>query len=146
MTDFLERRSSSTVPKTSYQPGLNPVDLSEVLDGSGLALSAIVGRKVGIRPKRHDDWLVVPNLWGAVIGRPGYLHGGAIAGLLALVVLAGALELALHERVDSVTERALKYDIRLEDQGDDLADRFFAGRQLADLLDADTTHCFDPAP
>src|SRR5262245_36081504 len=28
-----------------------------------VALSAIVGRKVGIRPKRRDDWLVVPNLW-----------------------------------------------------------------------------------
>src|SRR5688572_28011578 len=30
-----------------------------------VALAGIVGRKVGIRPKRRDDWLVVPNLWGA---------------------------------------------------------------------------------
>ena len=52
--------------------------------------------------------------------QPGQLAIAAVVGLLALVVLAGALELALHERVDSVTERALKYDIRLEDQGDDL--------------------------
>jgi two-component system, OmpR family, sensor histidine kinase VicK len=52
--------------------------------------------------------------------QPGQLAIAAVVGLLALVVLAGALELALHERVDSVTERALQYDIRLEDQGDDL--------------------------
>jgi putative DNA primase/helicase len=43
-----------------------------------IALSAVVGRKVGIRPKRHDDWLVVPNLWGAVIGRPGVMKTPAI--------------------------------------------------------------------
>jgi two-component system sensor histidine kinase VicK len=52
--------------------------------------------------------------------QPGRLAIAAVVGLLALVVLAGALQLALHERVDSVTERALKYDVRLEDQGDDL--------------------------
>jgi signal transduction histidine kinase len=52
--------------------------------------------------------------------QPGRLAIAAVVGLLVVVVLAGALELALHERVDNVTERALKYDIRLEDQGDDL--------------------------
>jgi signal transduction histidine kinase len=52
--------------------------------------------------------------------QPGRLAIAAVVGLLVVVVLAGALELALHERVDSVTDRALKYDIRLEDQGDDL--------------------------
>ena len=38
-----------------------------------IPLGVIVGRKVGIRPKRQDDWLVVPNLWGAVIGRPSVM-------------------------------------------------------------------------
>lgn len=38
-----------------------------------VALAAIVGRKIAIRPKRKDDWTVVPNLWGAIIGRPGVL-------------------------------------------------------------------------
>jgi two-component system sensor histidine kinase VicK len=52
--------------------------------------------------------------------QPGQLAIAAVVGLLVVVVLVGALELALHERVDSVTDRALQYDIRLEDQGDDL--------------------------
>jgi putative DNA primase/helicase len=33
-------------------------------------LGTLVGRQLGIRPKRHDNWLVVPNLWGGVIGPP----------------------------------------------------------------------------
>jgi hypothetical protein len=36
-----------------------------------VALSSLVGRQVGIQPKQHDDWLVVPNLWGGIVGPPG---------------------------------------------------------------------------
>lgn len=43
-----------------------------------VALAGVVGKKSGIRPKRHDDWLVVPNLWGAAIGRPGIMKSPAI--------------------------------------------------------------------
>jgi hypothetical protein len=40
--------------------------------------AALLGRKVGIRPKRHDDWLVVPNLWGALIGPPASMKSPAL--------------------------------------------------------------------
>jgi putative DNA primase/helicase len=40
--------------------------------------AGVVGKKVGIRPKRNDDWLVIPNLWGTVIGRPGIMKTPAI--------------------------------------------------------------------
>ena len=43
-----------------------------------VGLSSIIGRKVGIRPKCQDDWLVVPNLWGMVIGRPSLMKTPAI--------------------------------------------------------------------
>jgi hypothetical protein len=43
-----------------------------------VAIASVVGRKVVIRPKKHDDWRVVPNLWGGVIGRPGVLKTPAI--------------------------------------------------------------------
>lgn len=43
-----------------------------------VVLAAVVGRRCGIRPKRYDDWLVVPNLWGAVIGRPSVLKSPAV--------------------------------------------------------------------
>jgi len=50
-----------------------------------VSLAAVVGRQIGIYPKRHDDWLVVPNLWGALVGRPSALKTPALeAGLKPL--------------------------------------------------------------
>jgi len=46
--------------------------------GSMVALAAVVGRQLAIRPKLADDWTVVPNLWGAVVGRPGLLKTPAL--------------------------------------------------------------------
>ena len=46
--------------------------------GAMISLAAVVGRKIGIRPKRQDDWLEVPNLWGAVVGRPGAMKSPAL--------------------------------------------------------------------
>ena len=39
VTDFLARRSSSTVPKSSYIPGLTPTDVGPILDAAGLKLA-----------------------------------------------------------------------------------------------------------
>lgn len=35
------------------------------------ALGSVIGRQVGIHPKRNDDWIVLPNLWCAIVARPG---------------------------------------------------------------------------
>ncbi len=53
-----------------------PPDYSAI--AAMIALAGVVGRKVGIRPKRRDDWLVVPNLWGAAIGPPSVMKTPAI--------------------------------------------------------------------
>ena len=34
------------------------------------ALAGVVGCRIGIKPKQRDEWVVVPNQWGALIGRP----------------------------------------------------------------------------
>ena len=44
-----------------------------------VALSAVIGRSVGIYPKRRDDWLVVQNLWGGIVGKPGVMKSAAIS-------------------------------------------------------------------
>ena len=36
-------------------------------------LASVIGRRCGIAPKREDDWIVVPNLWGMIVGRPGVM-------------------------------------------------------------------------
>lgn len=42
------------------------------------AAGAVVGRNLGIRPGRFDDFVTVPNLWGAIIARPGWLKSAAV--------------------------------------------------------------------
>lgn len=44
-----------------------------------IAAGSVVGRSIGLKPKRRDDWTVVPNLWGGIIGRPGWLKSPAVA-------------------------------------------------------------------
>ena len=36
-----------------------------------VATGSLIGRSLAIRPKRHDSWTVVPNLWGTAVGPPG---------------------------------------------------------------------------
>ncbi|MBU2767831.1 DUF3987 domain-containing protein [Acidithiobacillus ferrivorans] len=35
-----------------------------------VSLGALIGARCGVRPKVLDDWIVVPNLWGALISPP----------------------------------------------------------------------------
>ncbi len=44
-----------------------------------VCMSAVIGRQIGIMPKRRDDWVVVPNLWGAIVGRPSLMKTPALA-------------------------------------------------------------------
>jgi Protein of unknown function (DUF3987) len=50
--------------------------------GVVVSLSAIVGRRCAIRPKQKDDWTVVPNLWGAVVGPPSSMKSPALTEAL----------------------------------------------------------------
>lgn len=69
--------------------------------GAIVALGSLVGRKIGIRPKRHDDWLVVPNLWGCIVGRPGLMK-------------TPALEQALLPLRRLTAEALAKYQVEIE--------------------------------
>jgi hypothetical protein len=61
---------------TPFRPWLADVSHRMQTPGDFAAVSAIVitgsiiGAGCGMRPKRYDDWEVIPNVWGACIGRP----------------------------------------------------------------------------
>jgi putative DNA primase/helicase len=57
-----------------------PADFVAV--GVIVSAAAVIGRKVAIRPKRQDDWAVVPNLWGLAVGPPGLMKSPALAEAL----------------------------------------------------------------
>ncbi len=42
-----------------------------------VALCAVIGRKCAIFPKAKDDWKVIPNIWGANIGRSAMMKSPA---------------------------------------------------------------------
>ncbi len=73
-----------------------------------VAMSAVVGRKVGIRPKRRDDWTVVPNLWGGVVGRPGLLKSPALRGALS------PLSKLIDDATKRLERRKQEYDVEKE--------------------------------
>lgn len=35
-----------------------------------VALGSVIGARCAIKPKARDSWLIVPNLWGAIVGDP----------------------------------------------------------------------------
>lgn len=45
-------------------------------------VSSVIGRKVGMRPKRYDNWTAVPNLWGMVVGKSGIMKSPAMSAAL----------------------------------------------------------------
>jgi putative DNA primase/helicase len=79
--------------------------------GAMVALSTVAGRQVGIHPKQQDDWLVVPNLWGAVIGPPSLMKSPSLQEILASLHRLESraresydLKLLLHEADQIVAE------------------------------------------
>lgn len=47
-----------------------------------VGIAAVIGRRIAIHPKAQDDWLVVPNLWGGIVARPGMLKSPTLAEAL----------------------------------------------------------------
>lgn len=62
-----------------------------------VALASLIGNTVSIRPKQRDDWRVVPNLWGALVGSPSVKKSPAIAEALKPISRLKALEIERHK-------------------------------------------------
>lgn len=60
-----------------------PVDFVAV--AAIVTTASIIGTSCGIKPKQQDDWLVIPNLWGGIVGRPGMLKTPAVAEVMQVL-------------------------------------------------------------
>jgi hypothetical protein len=60
--------------------------------------AALLGRKVAIRPKRQDDWTVVPNLWGGLVGPPASMKTPALEQAIKPVKRLAAEAQETHEK------------------------------------------------
>ena len=63
--------------------------------------SSLIGARAVMAPKARDDWRVVPNLWGLVVGRPGVMKSPALAEVLKPL---SRLEAAERDRWKAVHE------------------------------------------
>ncbi len=103
-------------PVQPFDPGLLPVGLRDwVMDiahrmqcppdfpavGAVVALSSLIGARAVVQPKERDDWQVVPNLWGLIVGRPGVMKSPALGESLKPMTRLQATEFeqwqALHD-------------------------------------------------
>ena len=116
----------SLLPVEPFSPELLPVALRQWVSdianrmqcppdfpavGAMVALSSVIGRKACIQPKRQDDWQVVPNLWGAIVGRPGVMKSPALSEVMKplerLQIVANethAKDLQNHEVMEKLEE------------------------------------------
>jgi hypothetical protein len=78
-------------------------------------ISSIVGARCGVRPKSHDSWTVVPNLWGGVVGLPSTKKSPAIA--TAMKLLGRLIEIVQKSHEHELQEHAIKkaiHDIKVK--------------------------------
>ena len=69
-----------------------------------VALSGLIGARAVIQPKARDDWHVVPNLWGAVVGRPGVKKSPALSEALKPLNRLQATEFELWQAAHGAWE------------------------------------------
>lgn len=62
-----------------------------------VGLGAIIGARCAIKPKARDAWLIVPNLWGGVVGLPSAKKSPAISS--GLKPLDRLIALAMKEHM-----------------------------------------------
>jgi putative DNA primase/helicase len=69
-----------------------------------VGLSSLIGARAVIQPKARDDWQVVPNLWGAVVGRPGVKKSPALNEALKPLHRLQTAEFELHRAAHEAWE------------------------------------------
>jgi hypothetical protein len=50
-----------------------------------VCLGSVIGARCGIKPKRRDDWLVTPNLFGGIVGDPSAKKSPALSTVTRLL-------------------------------------------------------------
>lgn len=85
-----------------------PPDFAAV--GVFVMMGTIIGRKVGIRPMKHNDWTVICNLWGAVVGNSGVMKSPTLGAVLSPIGKLAAAAFEAYSKAkaahDEITEIA----------------------------------------
>jgi putative DNA primase/helicase len=117
--------------------------------GAMVGLSSVIGRKACIAPKRHDDWRVIPNLWGMAVGRPGVMKSPALSEVMRPLDRMAIAANEQYDKAQAAARIAAKL-AALEDKADEAkaAKLVKQGKtgEAARLLEAAAEAENDPAP
>lgn len=69
-----------------------------------VALGSVIGARCAIKPKRRDDWIVTPNLFGGVVGEPSTKKSPAIGVVMRFMDRLEAREAELLEERKKIYE------------------------------------------
>lgn len=72
-----------------------------------VALGSVIGTKCAVKPKRRDDWIVTPNLYGGVVGDPSAKKSPTIGTVMRFMDRLEAKE------VELLAERQKTYEAEL---------------------------------
>jgi hypothetical protein len=126
-----------------------PLDFVAV--GAIVVLSSVIGAGCGIRPKRRDDWLVIPNLWSAVVGPPSLmLKSPALAEVMRPLNRLETEAIAKHKghwksyeaevEMFNARKEAIKRDMKSAASGKNDIDEHVAKNDYASLKSRDSPH------
>lgn len=72
-----------------------------------VSLGSVIGAKIALKPKRRDDWIVTPNLYGGIIAPPSEKKSPAANSVMRFLTLLTAKEAELQ------TEREKTYEAEM---------------------------------
>ncbi len=108
-----------------------------------VALASVVGRRCAIRPKQYDDWTVIPNLWGLVVGDPGMKKSAPVQEALKPLDRIQRDAIAAHEAakiahaslVPVIDAQIAKLHEQIEDVMSEQLDAKHLEEKLAELME-----------
>lgn len=69
-----------------------------------VSLGSVIGARCAIKPKRRDDWIVTPNLFGGIVGDPSSKKSPALSTVTRFLDRLEAKEAELLEQAQKVYE------------------------------------------
>ena len=79
-----------------------------------VSLGALIGARCGVRPKLRDDWIVVTNLWGAIIAPPSKKKSPSMAdGIKPLNWLSAKARTKHAKAMEAYQGEVEQYDVMM---------------------------------
>lgn len=95
-------------------------------------VSAICGRKISLRPMKQDDWTVIPNLWGAIVGNSGVMKSPTMKEILSpLKKLAAEANQEFNRKIEEYATQLRMIELQQSIQKSE-AKKALKGKKLDD--------------